>query len=787
MEGANIEEKPNNQFAHSAKKTFVITIFVPLPTYKRIKARSMTRNLLVLSVLGSLLFPFKPLKAQSITDFVRYDSIEVYANSQQLLNPWAGGINFTQVSEIDLDMDGVNDLFVFDRSGNKITTYLNLGNANQSDYVLAPQYISAFPLLHDWALLRDYNCDGKMDIFTCSIAGFSIYKNVSTISGGLQFQLEEFLVNTNRSPNSTNFFGNLFVSTVDVPAIRDIDGDGDLDILTFQNGGNQIEYHKGMSMELYGTCDSISFEVGTNCWGEILENALNAGIFLDTGCQAVPIVRHFSDDVYSTLHTAHSGSCLECINTDGDNDQDVVIGDISSVDFAYLRNAGNNTFAHIDYVDQFFPTYNAPVQQNIYNCGFHIDLNNDGLKDLIITPNAIGSSENFTGMMYYQNTGRNDSVILVYQENDFLQKTMLDFGEGSYPVFFDYDNDGDMDLLVGNMGYFSSTPPYVSEIALLKNIGSTSFPTYTLLTRDFADIHVNNPSIVGMAPAFGDLDGDGDKDLLIGDNAGHLHFFRKDPGPADNFVLAQANYQSIDVGSYSKPQLIDVDRDGLIDLLVGEESGNLNYFRNTGTAAAPIFTMTSGFFGGVDVRQPGYTTGYTYPCLYNDASNNYVLLVGSERGYVYRYDNIDGNLAGTFTKTDSTYISDREGGTLGVTVTDLNNDGLTDAVIGNYAGGLTFFYGDINVSTGAIYSIATPVFTVYPNPAGEQITIRTEDFLSGKLVLTIHDVSGKLLAQEKITQQLTNIDIAHLPVGVYFCTMTDAAGFSTNHKLVISR
>ena len=111
-------------------------------------------------------FVFSVLAGKSQLQFFRYDSVEVYEGSQQLLFPWAGGMNFCQFSSIDLDLDGTEDLFVFDRSGNKILTFLNNGTANQVDYSLAPQYVSQFPPLHDWAILRDYNCDGKMDIFT---------------------------------------------------------------------------------------------------------------------------------------------------------------------------------------------------------------------------------------------------------------------------------------------------------------------------------------------------------------------------------------------------------------------------------------------------------------------------------------------------------------------------------------------------------------------------------------------------------------------------------------------
>ena len=193
---------------------------------------------------GLLLLSAAGLQSQTTVGFSRVDTVPVYVNSSPLLFPWAGGMNFCQFSDIDLDQDGILDLFVFDRSGNRITTYINNGTANQVDYVLAPEYVSKFPLMHDWALLRDYNCDGKMDIFTCTVAGFSLYKNTSTLTTGLQFQLEKSIVNTNRSPNSSNFIGNLFVSAVDLPAIRDIDGDGDLDILTFENGGNKVEFHQ---------------------------------------------------------------------------------------------------------------------------------------------------------------------------------------------------------------------------------------------------------------------------------------------------------------------------------------------------------------------------------------------------------------------------------------------------------------------------------------------------------------------------------------------------------------
>jgi hypothetical protein len=688
-------------------------------------------------------------------------------------------------SEIDLDQDGTMDLFVFDRAGNKITTYLNYGTPNQPDYHVAPQYVSRFPALHDWAILRDYNCDGKMDIFTYSIVGFSIYKNVSSIANGLQFQLVDYLVYTDRSPNSTHYMGNLFVSQIDIPAIRDVDGDGDLDILTFQNGGNQVEYHRNMSMELYGVCDSIKYQVASNCWGEFTENASNASLAFNTTCPAVPIAAP-ADGNYSALHAdLHTGSCLECVNIDGDNDQDLLIGDIGNNQIVMAHNAGTSSSALMDSDDPAYPSYDTPAVNFYFNCGFHLDVNNDGLKDLIICPNAQNTSENFHSVYYYRNTTDNDSVQVTLVESDFLQNTMLDFGEGAYPVFFDYDNDGDKDLFVGNVGYYDAMNPYHSQIALLKNIGSASNPVFTLSTRDFANLYGSSSGIQTTIPTFGDLDGDGDKDMLIGNSIGQLYYYRKDPGPNDNFVFVNSNFQGIDVGAFAAPQLIDVDRDGLLDLIIGEQTGNLNYYHNSGTSTSPVFTLTSSLFGNFMVNQPAYSTGYSVPCMYDD-NGQYVLLVGSERGYVYRFDNIDGNLSGTFTKTDSTYVSEYEGGRLGVAVADLNNDGLRDVVIGNYAGGISFFWGDNNVSTGQHISAEGAVFSLYPNPASEQLTIGFPKENSESDILFIRDLAGKLILQQTIQQKQTTIDVSQLPAGVYFCTVMRPDGSIANNRFIIT-
>jgi hypothetical protein len=82
-------------------------------------------------------------------------------------------------------------------------------------------------------------------------------------------------------------------------------------------------------------------------------------------------------------------------------------------------------------------------------------------------------------------------------------------------------------------------------------------------------------------PTFGDLDSDGDFDLLVGNHEGKLRFYRND-GNASSFslVLISDSYDSIDVGDRSTPFLSDFDSDGDLDLFVGESKGGLHHYRN---------------------------------------------------------------------------------------------------------------------------------------------------------------------------------------------------------------
>ena len=212
-----------------------------------------------------LLLCVAPLYSLAQADLTFNPTVPVQRAGVPMPMAWAGGLNFPQVSTIDLDQDGLLDILLLDRSGDKPIFLLNTGTPGQATYMPTHTYdnVYPFPLLHDWALLRDYNCDGMADIFAYTSGAFAVYRNTSDASG-LSFTLVDDQVGSNYVPTVCP---NLYISNVDMPGIAVMDGDGDLDILTFSIwGSNYLEFHKNLSMELYGTCDSLAYEVRSRCW-----------------------------------------------------------------------------------------------------------------------------------------------------------------------------------------------------------------------------------------------------------------------------------------------------------------------------------------------------------------------------------------------------------------------------------------------------------------------------------------------------------------------------------------
>jgi hypothetical protein len=705
--------------------------------------------------------------------FVPYDSIPVVISGNTLANAWAGGLNSPKFSEIDLDGDGIKDLFAFESGWNgRVKTYINQGTPNTVDYYYAPAYQAKFPAMRNWALLADYNCDGKQDIFTSVAGGVAVYRNDYNPTDGLNFTLMTSLLYTEGMIGQAS----LYVGPSDIPAIVDVDNDGDLDVLAFGFFGNTVEYHKNKTIENYGTCDSLEFELQNRCWGYFFENSLNNSVTLHDTC--------LGNVFFPETTNLHAGSTLLALDMSGNGVKDLVLGDVSYNNMVLLTNGGTTTTSNMIAEDMAFPSNTTPINLPIFPAGFYLDVNNDGKKDLLVAPNVSNDSENFEGIWYYKNTGTAAVPVFSYQQNDFLQEQMIEVGTGANPTFFDYNADGLLDIIIGNYGYYNTSGTYVGQFSIYENKGTQTSPSFELVTRDYAGVSAYN--LKGIYPTFGDLDGDGDEDMIVGTFDGVMHYFDNIAGSGNppNFILTFPNYKAI-AGDFATPQLIDVNRDGKLDLLVGERDGRLNYMENVGTVNAPSFNAapTNDFFGGIDMML-NCCTGFSSPFLTEDSSGSYVLYVGSEEGHLVQFDNIEGNLTGNFNLVDSFYL---DGLNNSISGADINNDGHFELIYGELSGGIRILKQGITIGIDKIAIKETHVL-VYPNPSNGLITLEllSSFLLNEAVAVEVFDIVGKKLLSIPIDfQNKININLRNTTPGVYFCRIIIADGSFITKKIIV--
>jgi len=309
--------------------------------------------------------------SQTVLPFYNYDDVVVYNENQQKMKaPFSGGFSSPQFSEIDLNNNGIKDLFVFDRQGKKISTFINGGSEGEVDYTYAPEYESIFPnALQHWVLFIDYNNDGLEDIFTYGVpGGIKLYKSFYE-NDSLQFSLVNKIL---EYESQSGFPLNIYVSPADIPGFADVDLDGDIDVLTFdQFLGSNLEWFKNVSVEYNLPEDSLYFIKEETCWGNFLENAYTSDISLDA-CEG------FKLNQQQLNNKKHPGSSVLAFDYDNDADTDLLLGDISSSRLNFLLNGGNPNNAHITEAYNWLKE-NDTLDTYIYLSAFNLDINNDGL------------------------------------------------------------------------------------------------------------------------------------------------------------------------------------------------------------------------------------------------------------------------------------------------------------------------------------------------------------------------------------------------------------------------
>ena len=630
-------------------------------------------------------------------------NVDISENGTLLPLGAVGGLNMPQYSGADLNNDGIEDMVIFDKEDNRILTFINNGMTNQVDYVYNADYAENFPPIKSWALMKDYNCDGIPDLFARPpepVDGAAVYQGYYNANNELAFNRVPFWDHFNDVIfyfNPNNFPVSAYVPQTDIPAVEDIDNDGDMDLLSFRQLGSYVVYYENQSVEMGYGCDSLIFELKTDCWGRFFESGVNNSISLSPNVDSC-----YGTPYFVAGRGRHAGSTILAMDLDNDQDKELLIGDISFNNVVAVSNGGTLDTAFMTSQDNNFPSYDRPVDIASFPGLFSMDVNNDGKKDLLVSP-TLPASENQDVTWLYTNISTTNQPNFQFIQEDFIVGQMIDMGTGANPAFIDYNADGLLDLLVGNFGVFDNSGIEKGRLALFENTGTANNPSFNLVDDNY--LNVASFDLIGITPTVGDLDGDGDDDILFGDFNGLLYYFENTAGVGNPVAYGnvQPGYKNIQVGIFSNPHIVDVDRDGLSDIVLGDVNGILYFYENTGTQGSPDFTLVTnsnqnGSFGDVDVRQFGFSSGHAAPYFY-DNDGVYELFVGSQEGLIYKYTDIEQNLTTPFTVVSSNLGNMRESTYSKVAVADLNNDDLLDFVVGTRRGGITFFSSDLFVNT----------------------------------------------------------------------------------------
>lgn len=614
----------------------------------------------------------------------------------------------------DIDGDGLLDLLIGDYDGfvkryeqNSVnSTVFTLVSAN-FNWIDVGTYASP--------VVTDIDGDGLLDLLIGDYDGYiERYEQIAAYSATF---------------NSVTFtFNSIDVGNNASPAITDLDGDGLLDLIVGDQSGFLERYEQN-------SVNSTAFTLITTTFNSI-DVGINASpVFSDVDCDGLldlmvgdsdGYIEHYrQNDTNSTVFTlinatwksidVSNNACPEFTDLDGDGLYDMLAGDSDGYIEFYEQYVIQSLTYPVTSVGSTSQKNYVVKAINLYNdliieCpdGFKASLkqNTEFAQSLSVTP--------VNGIIFdtlYVNF-QPDSVKLytgniAHSSQDAVTKFLPISGTVPIPVITltkpTITFSGLLDFSI-DVGYFSQ--PECTDLdgdGLLDLMvgdydgkiehyeqNAVNSTSFTFRTSTFNSFDVGSYA----APAFTDIDNDGLLDMLAGDSDGYIERYEQNAVNSTLFTLVTANFNSIDVGTYAAPAITDLDGDGLLDLMVGDYDGKIEHYEQN-TVSSAVFTLRTATFNSIDV---GLYASPAFTDLDGDGLSD--MMVGDYDGKIEYYEQNAVNST-SFTLISATFNSIDAGDNSTPTFTDIDGDGLLNMLVGGYNGNIKH-YEQTNASLASL-------------------------------------------------------------------------------------
>lgn len=492
------------------------------------------------------------------------------------------GIDRIEVA--DYNLDGQLDIAVADLDSGWIRIRINDGTP--SNGTSETIFVSASGTAQDLTGLHsiDVDRDGFLDLLVVrgnTSAPFSYF-----VSNGDRSNLGFASVDLTFSP----IFKSTEAQDLRSSVFMDIDNDCDLDLLAGEGvySGSGIDPSELFRFTNFSYHRQLWFEAPAPTAATNMQNPvkIEKGDVNGDGLLDMVVASIDDDAIWVLLNSSSSPGTFTKIDTfnTGTDPEDVSIDDIDGdgdLDIAYASSGGSGRAAWLENNGSSTPSFTdnsiigLPGNHQVESG----DLDGDGDIDVAITGSYNSAGTDFGYLIWYQNNGAADP--------SFTQRTVALTGIDQVESLEIADLDGDGDLDMAAYHKVDSTTINASIVSWYENNGS-SIPTFNSQTITASLGALTN---AGSKVTAGDLDNDGDMDLVLALSGTNSIGWMKNDGAADPTFTYQIGKTSIDTPREAR--VADVDCDGDMDILTtASNEFDALVLLNNGLAS-PSFTRTS--------------------------------------------------------------------------------------------------------------------------------------------------------------------------------------------------